>query len=394
MGRNVTLVLVLSIGSAMLGLPSSSFGIDMGPAEFIKANGVDIQVPGYSVPSFEDWNADGLKDLIVGEGGGGYIGKVRVYLNNGTATEPNFQGFFYAQSNGADLTCTPTGCMGCFPRLVDWNKDGSKDLVVGQADGTVKIFPNIRGPNELPVFAAGENVTVGTSPVEDLDVGDRATPTMVDWNNDGLLDLVSGGLDGRMHIYLNCGCGRGSPAFNYSSKTGIFAQENGKDLLLSAQRTSPAIMDFDGDGKKDIITGCTDGLLLFYKNIGTDAEPSFSDFSFVTSAGVPVQLPPNSSGTGLRTRPFPCYWTGVKDGYRDLLVGYGDGKVRLYRGLPKAGDLDLDGDIDGDDFTILAKALDQAVPAGGSAADLNHDGVVDALDLRVFADLWLAEHNK
>jgi hypothetical protein len=110
----------------------------------------------------------------------------------------------------------------------------------------------------------------------------------------------------------------------------------------------------------------------------------------VQSDGVAIDLP----GT-LRTRPSVCTWTGdgkfgPKDGYWDLLVGYGDGKIRLYRGLPKTGDFDLDGDLDGDDFTFLVRALDKPVSAEGTPADLNADGVVDNLDLRLFADLWLA----
>ena len=107
----------------------------------------------------------------------------------------------------------------------------------------------------------------------------------------------------------------------------------------------------------------------------------------------------NGTSGGLRSRPAICYWTGdgkfgPKDGYWDLLVGYGDGKIRLYRGLPKAGDFDYDGDLDGDDFTFLAKALDQPIPPEGTPADLNADGVVDSLDLRLFADLWLAANDR
>jgi WD40 repeat protein len=393
MSRHAALVLVLSTGLILASRPSLSFAIDMGSMEIVEANGVAIQVPGYSVPSFEDWNNDGLRDLIIGEGGGGISGKVRVYLNVGTEAQPQFKDYFYAKSNGVDLVCTPVGCMGCFPRLVDWNQDGHKDLLVGHADGTIKIFMNISGPNELPTFDGGTKLTVGSSIVSTLDVGDRATPSLVDWNDDGLLDLVVGGLDGGIHIYTNCGSNGGvPPAFYTSAPGGQLAQENGHDLLVPGLRSCPIILDFDGDGKKDILTGNTDGLLLFYKNVGTDAAPTFSGYSMVTSMGVPIQL------TGsLRTRPSVCHWTGdgrfgPKDGYWDLLVGYGDGKIRLYRGLPKAGDLNGDGVVDGDDFTILCKALDQPVPLGGSPADLNHDGVVDNLDLRLFADLWLAEH--
>jgi hypothetical protein len=118
----------------------------------------------------------------------------------------------------------------------------------------------------------------------------------------------------------------------------------------------------------------------------------FSGYSLVRSNGQPIDLPSNQ-----RSRPYICRWTGEghfgpKDGYWDLLLGYGDGKIRLYRGIPKVGDLDSDGVLDGPDFTILAQALEKPILGQGSPADLNQDGFVDVLDLRLFADLWLAEH--
>jgi hypothetical protein len=367
--------------------------INLGPEEILQAEGADITVLGYSVPSFEDWNNDGLRDLIVGEGGSNYPGKVRVYLNVGTESDPRFAGFFYAQADGADLTCTPQGCQGCFPRMVCWDEDDRKDLLVGLADGTVKVFLNVTDNNE-PAFGAGTLLTVGSAGVSLLDVGSRATPSLVHWNDDGMLDLVVGGLDGLIHVFYNCGCdGAVPPHFYFSSPDGFFVQANDRDLTVPSGRSSPVFVDCDGDGKKDLLTGNTDGMILFYKNTGTDSLPVFSGYTPVRSAGVPIDLP-----NGLRSRPDVCHWTGdgkfgPKDGYWDLLVGYGDGKVRLYRGLPKAGDFDADGDLDGDDFTFLARALDQPIPAAGASADLNADGVVDILDLRLFADLWLAANN-
>ena len=361
--------------------------INLGPEEIIQAHGQDIVVPGYSVPSFEDWNNDKLKDLIIGEGGGGAPGRIRVYLNVGTESDPCFASYFYVQLDGKDLTFTPEGCMGCFPRVVPWTGANRKDLLVGLGDGTVKIYQNI-GPVNEPSLDSGTTVKVGSTGTSTLDVGLRATPSFLDWNNDGLIDIVTGALDGGVHLYYNCGCGTAIPPHFYTSPIdGVFAQANGHDLMVPSGRSSPAILDADGDGKKDILTGNTDGQILFYKNVGTDSLPMFEGYTMVQSDGQPIDLPGS-----VRSRPCVCYWAGAQDGYWDLLVGYGDGKIRLFRGAAKVGDFNGNGALDGEDFSVMVLALDKPVPAEGSPADLNHDGVVDDLDLHLFVDLWRAEH--
>lgn len=388
------IILTILVVSAVITAPNNGFCDDsllnLGPEELVKASGVDIVVPGYSVPSFVDWNNDNLKDLVIGEGGydyeAGYTypGKVRVYLNTGTESNPQFSNFFYAQSNGSDLTCTAYGCMGCFPRVVYWDADARKDLLVGQADGTVKIFLNV-GTDTDPNFDGGTFLRVGpTGSKINIDVGDRATPCVVDWNNDEKKDLVVGALNGKIHIFINEGTDTG-PDF----LTKIFAQENGSDLLVPGQRSSPDVLDADFDGNKDLLVGNTYGWLLFYSNVGTDSAPTFSDYSFVESNGVDIDLPSS------RSRPFVCYWTGDGyfgpiDAYPDVLIGTYDGQVHLYEGIPEIGDLDGDGRVDFADFASFAIYWRQNNCGECGGADLaNDDEKVDLDDLRQFAANWL-----
>jgi hypothetical protein len=321
--RSVATTLVLIAVAACWCSGPAAADLLLGPGQAVQAGGIDIAVSGYSVPSATDWNADGRPDLIVGEGGSGFAGKVRVYLNNGTAAAPLFGGYSYAQTASGDLECPASGCLGVFPRAVQWDADGRKDLVAGQADGRVKLYLNI-GTDADPVFDSGTYLRVGSPGSKvDINVGARATSSVVDWDNDGRKDLVVGAYDGRVRVYLNEGTDT-APDF----RSVLIVQSGAGDLLVPSSRSSSVIWDLDDDGKKDLLTGNTNGQLLLYSNFGSDAAPLFAGYDAVESDGTPIDLP----GTP-RSRPSVCDWTG--DGLLDVLIGSGDGHVYLYQGVPE-----------------------------------------------------------
>jgi len=385
--KYIVLTTLLSLASFVTAanVLAGSYLLNLGSEELVEAGGLDICVPGYSVPSLVDWNNDERPDLVIGEGSYAYPGKVRVYLNGGTDSVPQFVDYFYVQSGSSDLVVPSSGCLGCFPRVVYWDADDRKDLVVGLADGTIKIFLNTAA-DDVPVFDAGATVATGVADMPTdlaIDVGSRATPAFVDWDHDDRTDLVVGALDGKIHIYLNCGCGGAVPPnFWVWQLSGAFAQENGSDLVVPSNRSSPVVLDLDGDGKKDLLAGNTEGELLFYPNVGTDTQPSFSGFSLVESSGIPINL----SGSP-RSRPSVCDWTG--DGYFDVLIGAGDGKVHLYQSIGQPGDVDKDYDVDLADFALLAASWQQTDNGSRNYADLTGDGKVNIDDLRRLAENWL-----
>lgn len=351
--------------------------LKLGPEELVQAGGANISVLGHSVPSLADWDNDGLNDLVIGEGPSSSTGKVRVYLNAGTASNPQFSGFTYVQSNGSDLTCPGSGCLGCFPRVVYWDGDARKDLLVGQADGKVKLFLNI-GTDQNPTFDAGTFLQVGPPGSKaNIDVGDRATPSAVDWNSDGKKDFVVGALlDGKIRVFINEGTDT-APDFLAES----YALENGSSLVVPGSRSSPDVLDLDGDGKKDILTGNTNGQLFFYSNTGSDAEPNFAGYESVESDGVPIYKALS------RSRPFVCDWTG--DGYPDVLIGAGDSKVHLYQSIPQPGDTDKDYDVEGNDFALLALQWGEIDCGYCGGADFFDDDKIDMLDVLTLAQHWL-----
>jgi hypothetical protein len=297
---------------------SLAAALDLGPEELVQSSGTDIAVLGYSVPSLADWNNDTLPDLIVGEGGDGFPGLVRIYLNVGTTTEPVFDGYTLAQSNGSDLTVASSGCQGAFPRVVYWDADSRKDLLVGQTDGLLNLFLN-NGTDAAPQFDGGRFLQVGEPGHKvDIDVGNRATAVVSDWNSDGRKDLVVGDRAGLVTVFLNEGTDT-EPDF----RAGFFVESFGEDLIVPSQLSSPTVADVTGDGNKDLVLGNTDGQLLLYENTGTDQAPAFEGWVSITSEGVPIDL------LGTRSRPSLCDWND--SGQLDVLVGSSDGTVRLYR---------------------------------------------------------------
>jgi hypothetical protein len=199
---------------------------------------------------------------------------------------------------------------------VDWNNDGLHDLVVGGADGSVHLFLNT-ADNINPLLDSGNPVLVGGAPIA---VGMRATPIVDDWNEDGKKDLLVGNFDGNIIIFLNEGTDSES-VFN----TFFNLQVDGMDFDIGT-RAAPRIVDWNHDGLKDILVGEVEGYVYFLKNAGTNEVPIFNDFEkLILKSGEPLRYMP---GDAPRSRFYVSDWNN--DGLDDILVGGKDGRVMLF----------------------------------------------------------------
>jgi hypothetical protein len=156
--------------------------------------------------------------------------------------------------------------MGAYPQIADWNEDGLIDLLVGDTNGKISLFLN-NGSVGNPQLTAKGFIKANNA---DLYVGNRASPVLVDWNNDGKKDLVVGDDNGYVRLYLNSGANN-DPQFT----TFTYIKVNNVNIKVSYS-ASPEVCDLDGDGKKDLLISDYSGYIYFYRNSGENANPTFT----------------------------------------------------------------------------------------------------------------------
>lgn len=123
-------------------------------------------------------------------------------------------------------------------------------------------------------------------------------------------------------------------------------QENAD--LYAGTLPSPTTVDWNGDGVLDILAGNSEGFVLFFENIGSNDEPKFLPATRVKAGGREIQVQAGYSGSlqGLQEArwgylsPNAIDWNG--DGTLDLITGdiTGDYLIYLNRGTKTGPKLD------------------------------------------------------
>ncbi len=125
-------------------------------------------------------------------------GRIRVYINNGTDKTPLFNEYSFLKTGNHDIRLNSRSA----PRMYDFNKDGLTDILAGEVLGHVYFLKNV-GTDNAPAFKRTDKLFLkngdplkypGNSPRSRLDIAD--------WNNDGLDDIIVGGADGRVMLFI------------------------------------------------------------------------------------------------------------------------------------------------------------------------------------------------
>lgn len=242
----------------------------------------------YNRVAVDDWDENGLMDLILGVDGGD-CGYLLLFRNEGDKSYPKFGTGEYLRDASGEILLTPNLPSPC---IVDWNGDGIKDLVIGVGGPRVVWYENVgSNTNRKFVFrgfikADGKELVTPNKPCPESPhfVNDYSpTVEVVDWDNDRDLDLLLGGyITGYIWYYENVGNGPdGTPTLEFRGP--IEADGKPIDTIWGA---APCVVDLNDDGKPDLITGSfgqrmgggdmPNEFLLYYENVGSRSHPKFT----------------------------------------------------------------------------------------------------------------------
>lgn len=165
-----------------------------------------------AVPRWFDYDSDGDLDLFIGNYGyyqpsGIYPSKIALYKNTGNFSDPEFT---FITDDFANIHSNSMNIISPIPTFGDLDGDGDKDMIVGDVVGKLQYFRKDPGP--------ADNFVLATANYQGIDVGSNAAPQLIDMDRDGKLDLVIGEQSGNLNYYRNTGTAA-SPVFSLVSNT-------------------------------------------------------------------------------------------------------------------------------------------------------------------------------
>jgi len=337
------------------------------------------------------WNGDGKWDMIFSE-------RVKTngldyFLNTGTNAAPVWEHKGLIPSGEEHLGFPSTKMK--FFAVADWDGDGKWDVLLGDPDphylqihdadhihGSLFFCRNIGG-DDAPVFAAPAKLDTGVKTIFG-----RPKPAVGDMDCDGDLDIVCGtsspdllyfknvgtrtapklapvkvllsatdspiGMGDKPHLYDLDANGdtdlmiSGQFYENQSAKgvlrlehRGALTYERPGDASIDPRRFAcvgggyPTVVDWDGDGDDDIVSGGEPGMIVLYENIGKDeAGPIFKPRRRLHAEAKPIWVASGTDGSlawgpaeqySDRTCSNVCDWD--EDGDLDIVTAGYSGQV-------------------------------------------------------------------
>ena len=302
-----------------------------------------------STPCAFDWDGDGKQDIIAGKS----AGEIAFIRNLSGGENPVWDAPRLFTVNGKPIRIQageygslhgPADLKGGYTVLsvADWDGDGLPDIIVNSIWGKIEWFRNLGSKDGLklapaqPVRVAWEGETPKpawnwwTPEPGTLVTQWRTTPVAMDWNGDGLTDLIVLDQEGYLAYYERfCTPGgelllrpgrrifHGTNCSLYSAKKGVVETSEGLLRLndgIGGQsgRRKICFIDWDGDGRLDLIVDSQNA--CWFRNVREEQGEVWYEYMGNVNERILA---------GHTTCPTPIDWRN--DGTPELLLGAEDG---------------------------------------------------------------------
>lgn len=347
----------------------------------------------YNQPWIGDFDGDGQPDLITG----GYTtGRVFHYRgdgkNAGGTPRLSYRGEVQADGKPVDTIWAAAPC------AYDFDDDGDLDLVSGAWWWSGIADPPGPGDDDYLMYFRNDG-DVRTPKLSRTDLprdgefpdGQIARPTAVDWNEDGLIDLLVSDASGQLWVFLNRGT-RSEPRWDMDVEP--LAVPWG---FMPHLDFNGSWADFDGDGIQDVLAGTS-----VRRITGSAYAPEQVVAGRVMSQGKPIDHPGPGYGD-------PYYYTCAadwdKDGLPDILWGTHQGGIFLHKGIDDGDPRTFKGGVElklttGEPLRLgpapvgsAQEAKDFTVLQGSRivflVTDFDGDGIDDIVATETYGNIWV-----
>lgn len=255
-----------------------------------------------------DANGDGKKDMLIGD-----VTCTNMYLvvNNNTNQDPIMTQTInhYPPNHPIVLDVFPAAF------IADVNNDGLEDLIAttntsnaSQNTDHVQLFLN-SGSTDIDRFNfSTDNFLLS----EMIDVSEGSSPAFLDYNNDGLMDIVIA----NSGYWVNASSNKTGLALykNIGSSTLAKYELVSRDWLgfssLNIANMAPSFGDMDNDGDLDMVCGSNDGTLHYFRNTASAGNPMTLQY-----------IPDYFGGIDVGNFSTPFIYDFNNDGKKEIIVG-------------------------------------------------------------------------
>lgn len=149
---------------------------------------------------------------------------------------------------------------------------GLFQVLYGKSDGTFRPAEVLKGTD-------GEPLIIPIKDREQMTQNICTRPFAVDWDADGHLDLVVGNFAGTFYWFKGEGKGQFQPKPEP-------IQSNGSPLRITGAHSDPFLVDWDGDGDLDLLSGSSNGGVQWAENrAGKGKLPELKTFQTLIPPG-------------------------------------------------------------------------------------------------------------